>query len=101
MRNLRKICNFGKKWPLLVEKATLLVNVSFHRAIETSSYIFKYGKQIELEIDKKLGFSQSIISKTEMINQRNRNFEKYKKDIVKEKIEIKETQKIGDDVLLF
>ncbi|KAF9760731.1 Transposon Tf2-8 polyprotein [Nosema granulosis] len=102
MRNLRNISNFGKtKWSSLVKKATLSVNVSFHRALGTSLYIFKYGKQIETEIDRKLGCSQPVLSKAKMIAERNKNFEKYAIEIVKGKVEIKERLKIGDEVLIF
>lgn len=50
---IRKISEFGSKsWVNCVEKAVFGCNISFNRAIGTSPYIARFGRQPGLEIDK-------------------------------------------------
>lgn len=103
LRNkLKKLTNFGEQdWSLSLDKATLATNQSYNRAIGTSSYIFKYGKQLEMNIDRKLGIKERMYEKQQLINMRDRNFETYKKSIEKGKITIKERLEVDDNVLIY
>lgn len=72
MAKLRKLCGFKREsWELYVEKATDAVNFSFNRSIQTSPFIFKRGELPLHEIDKKLGKSQVLVSKTYSSNKRD------------------------------
>ncbi|KAI5149383.1 hypothetical protein ENBRE01_0871 [Enteropsectra breve] len=100
---LKKLCNFGsKQWDMFLKQATLGMNFSFHRALRTSPYIFKYGKLPDLNIDKKLGIIDKTVSLKQVRDIRNANFEEYSlKHINKEKNIWNSTLKEGDKVLVF
>ncbi|KAF9763576.1 Transposon Tf2-6 polyprotein [Nosema granulosis] len=49
MSRIKKLTNFGRDdWTRYVELATTAVNISYHRAIGCSPYVFRFGKQPEL-----------------------------------------------------
>ncbi|KAF9749470.1 Gag-Pol polyprotein, partial [Nosema granulosis] len=99
---LRRITDFGRReWSPQLAKATLAYNLSFNRAIKTSPYIFKYGTQKELCIDATLGRRPKSHSKQDLIDERNRNMERYKESIIKGKKCIARDIKIGEKVLIF
>lgn len=52
MNKLRKLCDFGRfSLERCLEKATFAVKISFNGSINTSPYIFKFGKEPILNID--------------------------------------------------
>ncbi|KAF9761511.1 Gag-Pol polyprotein, partial [Nosema granulosis] len=102
MNHIKKLTDFGRDdWVRHVGSATFAVNVSYNRSIGCSPYVFRFGKHPELEIDKTSGVQQPIIPKDVLIKTRDEHFKKYAKDIVKGKVDIKRTLKIGDRVLIF
>lgn len=99
---LRKLTRFGDiQWSPLLEKATRAMNMSFNRAIGTSPYILKHSKLPELDIDRKLGVINKQFPMDRLITKRNQNFEKYKKSIIKGKLEKTSQIKVGDRVLIY
>jgi hypothetical protein len=99
---LKKLTDYGMKdWKSSVEQANLAYNLSFNRAIGTSPYIFKKGSQMKFDVDEKLGVNPKNYSKSSLIESRNENFEKYKKEIIKGQVEIKRNIEIGSNVLIF
>ena len=62
LEKLKKLTDFGtKSIREILPRATLAVNMSFNRAIQTSPYIFKYGRTPMFEIDKNLNMQEKII----------------------------------------
>jgi hypothetical protein len=96
---LKRLTNFGMhQWQRYVEKATNAYNICFNRAINTSPYILKFGKEppIYSEEDR-----QIVLSKAKWMKERDNNFENYKKAIEKGKKVIPYTLEVGDAVLIF
>ena len=51
-KRIRKLSEFGnKQWECCVEEAVRAVNISFHRALGTSPFVFRFGRLPELPID--------------------------------------------------
>ncbi|KAM0681158.1 hypothetical protein COBT_004132, partial [Conglomerata obtusa] len=100
---LQKLCNFEQdKWEVYLEKATFATNISFHRALQTSPYIFKHGKTPELPLDAYQNVKQIEFEREKLIHRRNLHFKKYGKiDIEKGKITNKNVFNVGDDVLVY
>lgn len=72
MNILKKMTNFGdENWITKLQKANLAYNISFHRAINTSPYMLKFGKIPELEIDKEMNQSEKLVSKTDLLTRRD------------------------------
>lgn len=93
---------FGiNSWTKQLEKAVNAYNISFHRAINTSLYILKFGKIAILEIDKEWNAEEITITKAEAVKNRNTHFEAYKSSIEKGKRTVNYNLKIGDKVLIF
>ncbi|KAF9742003.1 hypothetical protein NGRA_3637, partial [Nosema granulosis] len=88
-------------WKRIIEKATLVVNISFNRSIGTSPYILRWSKPPLLKIDVKMGLQPHRYSRNDLETKRAINFEKYKKYIVKGRLVAKSDFKIGDQVLIF
>ncbi|KAF9742720.1 hypothetical protein NGRA_3612, partial [Nosema granulosis] len=88
-------------WKRIIEKATLVVNISFNRSIGTSPYILRWSKSPLLKIDVKMGLQPHRYSRNDLETKRAINFEKYKKYIVKKRLVAKSDFKIGDQVLIF
>ncbi|KAF9752811.1 Transposon Ty3-G Gag-Pol polyprotein, partial [Nosema granulosis] len=102
LNGLKKVSNFGRlEWTPHVPQVTLAYNLAFNRALGTSPYIFKNGTQLELEVDKSNNSTARKYSRQDLIKQREINFKKYAKSIIKGKIELKQNLQIGDKVLIF
>jgi hypothetical protein len=103
MNILKKLTNFGEEnWTTKLKRANLAYNISFHRAINTSPYILKYGKLPELEIDKEFNQSEKLVSKTDLLAQRDIHFEKYAKTAIEKGTKlVKYELQPGDEVLIF
>jgi hypothetical protein len=100
MRILKKLSNFGKmEWEDLLESATFAYNISFNRAINTSPYILKYGK--EPKIDHNQHAVEQEFARDELMRLRDRHFEKYKKSIIKGKKTIEYNIGVGERVLIY
>ncbi|KAM0677906.1 hypothetical protein BDAP_001585 [Binucleata daphniae] len=80
----------------------MAVNVSYHRALRTSPYVFKYGKEPIFEIDKKHNIQAKNYSLLELEHAKKQNWEDYaKNNIEKGKIECKLKFKVGDRCLIY
>ena len=103
LEKLKKLTDFGRKSiKEALPRATLALNMSFNRAIQTSSFIFKYGRTPMFEIDKNLNAQEKIIPVQNSVEMRNSKFKEYaKKNIEKGKISIERNLKVGDPVLIF
>ncbi|KRH93336.1 pol polyprotein, partial [Pseudoloma neurophilia] len=102
MNKLKKICKFKQeKWQECVEKATLAVNLSFHRGIGTSPFIMQFKRLPELPIDRKLGKGRVFINEKFLYQKRAFIQEKYEKEIVKGTKEVKNDFKLGEKVLIY
>ncbi|KAF9762096.1 Transposon Ty3-G Gag-Pol polyprotein [Nosema granulosis] len=56
LNGLKKASDFGRyEWSHKVPQVTFVYNLAFNRALGTSPYIFKEGRQLDLEIDKSTG----------------------------------------------
>lgn len=103
MGKIRKLSEFGKHpWHTRIDKATLAYNISFHRALNTSPMIIKYGNSPYTEIDKKFGIPEKKIPLSTTRQKRDEKFDKYAdKYIKKGKIEITEALESGEKVLVY
>jgi hypothetical protein len=102
MDKIRKLSNFGTRcWEDYVEAATVAVNASLNRSINTSPYIFKFGKTPIFDIDAKYKVFQTKYSKKELNEKRNAKFTNYSKSIVKGKITAVNDFEIRDRVLMY
>ena len=102
MNKIKRLTEFGKeRWSKAVERATLEVNLSYNRAIETSSFILTKGRLPELDIDKELMQPRIYVSKISIKNRRDSKFKKYKSQIFKGKRELQKSYSIGEVVLIF
>jgi hypothetical protein len=53
MNKIKKLSDFGRKpWTEFVDQATLAVNISYNRAIGTSPYFLKTGRQFRTKNDE-------------------------------------------------
>ena len=101
IRILKKLTDFGRlSWPEYLQKATEAYNISFHRAINTSPFILKYGKSPKIQIDGKELDSREY-SKPQVMNMRDEHFKKYQTSIQKGAKEIKSNLEPVDPVLIF
>lgn len=99
---IKKLCHYGQKcWERVVPRATLAVNISFNRAIGCFPYELRFGAAPQLPIDDKMGTTPLIIKKDELLKRRQRVQQKYLKDIIKGKVEIRDEFSFGDKVLVF
>ncbi|KAI5152581.1 hypothetical protein ENBRE01_2934, partial [Enteropsectra breve] len=95
------LTNFGRlPWAKFLEKATEAYNISYHRAINTSPFMLKYGKTPQISIGGKEVLSTEY-SKSQLNNMRDTHFKHYQKAIQKGKKEIKKVFQVGDPVLIF
>ncbi|KRH91829.1 putative transposable element, partial [Pseudoloma neurophilia] len=102
MNKLRKLAGFNKsKWREYVQMATLSINLSFHRALGTSPFIWKEERQPELPFERKMNIQRIFVNKEEMIQKRQKIWQKYQKDIVKGKKFIDDSLEPGDSVFLY
>ncbi|MGL5707191.1 MAG: integrase, partial [Aeromonas sp.] len=103
LRKLRKLCDFDEeRWEEKLNQAVLAVNFSFHRALQTSPYVFKNGHHPIFDIDNKYGADKIIKAKQFSKQARDNNFSTYAdKDIRKGKIECHSNFKEGDEVLIY
>ena len=75
--------DFGKKsWESQLIAATRAYNICFHRAINTSPFILKFGKEAKISILARTDKEYSI---AELMQERDRKFETYKQCIEKGK----------------
>lgn len=79
--------NFNEEgWEALVQKATMALYVFYHRALRTSRYVFKYGKEPIFEIDKKHNIQAKNYPLLEFEHAKKQNWEDYaKNNIAKER----------------
>jgi hypothetical protein len=97
---LKRLTNFNSNlWPKYLEAATFAYNISFHRAINTSPYKIKWGKDPTLKL--KLEENQEELDKAELMKRRDVHFETYKKAIEKGKRTVPYDLRIGEPVLIF
>lgn len=69
-------------------KAVLATTISFHKALGTSPYQFKYGCTYPLQIDHTHKVDQKTFSAPTLVRNKNKAFKKYAiKDIQKGKIQ--------------
>lgn len=102
MNILKKLTNFGQlSWKRHLENATTALNHAYNRSIGTSPYILRNSKLPLFPIDQKVHQKDIKFSASELVNERDANFDKYKKAIVKGKIQIKTDFKVGDKVLVY
>ena len=99
---IRKLSNFGNHpWEEYVEKAAFALNISFHRALGTSPYVWRYAK-IPKPILELLGIETDIRVKREnLITRRKAREYKYKKEIEKGKRTVPYNLNINDPVLIY
>ena len=101
IRILKKITDFGRlSWPVHLQEATEAYNISFHRAINTSPFILKYGKSPKIQIEGK-EINPQEYSKSQLMDMRDEHFRKYQRAIQKGTKVIKNNLEPGDPVLIF
>lgn len=103
MSKIRKLSNFGMKdWKQIVKNATHAYNISFHRAIDTSPMLIKYGLIPDFPVDvikKKAGWKVSL---DVLRKKRDVKFGEYaKNNIQKGKKEDKRKFDVKNKVLIF
>ena len=99
---LKKNTDFGSKsWERQLDASVYAYNISFHRALNTSPYILKFGKNPIIHIDDKFKNEEIIFSKSKLIEERDNHFEKYKSAIEKGKKTVNYDLKKGDKVLVY
>ncbi|MGL5691848.1 MAG: hypothetical protein ACRDD8_13650, partial [Bacteroidales bacterium] len=103
LRKLRKLCDFNEeKWEEKLSQAVSAVNFSFHRALQTSPYVFKNGNHPVFNIDKKYGVDK--INKAIQFSKQTRddNFSTYAdKNIRKGEVKCHSNFQEGDKVLIY
>ncbi|KRH94203.1 putative LTR transposon, partial [Pseudoloma neurophilia] len=73
MNKLRKLAEFNKnKCREHVQMATLSINLSFHRALGTSPFIWKEERLPELPFERKMNIQRIFVNKKEMIQKRQK-----------------------------
>lgn len=100
---LKKLTDFGRtSIERQLENATYALNISFNRAINTSPYVLKYGKQPNIEIDKKANNLREDKVIQEIRHSGDQVWQTYaQKDIIKGKKLIKGDFEIGERVLIY
>lgn len=99
---LRKMAeNSVEKWQHQVPGVTKAMNMSFHRAIDTSPDILRTGQTQILPIDKQLGVTGKNFNKEALHERISQKRPKYRKEIEKGKVLRRVQFKIGDRVYLF
>ncbi|KAI4293341.1 hypothetical protein PAPHI01_2615 [Pancytospora philotis] len=100
---LKKLTNFGEiSWNDRLEQATIAVNMSFHKGLRTSPYIFKHGFLPDLKCDAKHGKVRMSRDRLQAKHIRDLNYDHYtEKSIVKGKREINKEFPIGAQVAIF
>lgn len=103
MRKLRALTNFNEtNVRKFIPKATRSLNISYHRAINTSPFIMKYGKEPELDIDKEFNVQPNIISKPKLSTERDRHWSNYsERNIIKGQKQLKNNFDVGESVMIF
>jgi hypothetical protein len=103
LSKLRKLCGFGEReWDRYLQQATLAVNLSFNRSIQTSPFIFKTGRLPNLPVDEALGLGTVTKPQAGLQAIRDAHFQSYAtKDIVKGRRSVKEEFIPGDNVLIY
>lgn len=103
LHKIRKLCLFGAcPWDRYVNKAVTATNYSFNRSIQTSPFIFKYGRYPNLSVDVLANKTPERIDQELLKERRDRNLIRYEeRDIRKGKILIKQEFLTGDRVLVF
>ncbi|MGL5773036.1 MAG: DDE-type integrase/transposase/recombinase [Bacteroidales bacterium] len=103
LRKLRKLCNYDEsRWEEKLNQAVSAVNLSFHRALQTSPYVFKNGHHPVFNIDKKYGIGK--INKAIQFSKQARddNFPTYAdKNIRKGEVKCYADFQEGDKVLIY
>ena len=100
---IRKLSNFGtRSWERCVEEAVFGINISFHRALGTSPYIWTHGK-IAPEILKTVPHlnKEMKINKENLIHKRQKIWDRYAKEIEKGQRTLPYNLEIGDPVLIY
>ena len=103
MTKLKKMTDFGRSdWQEAVELATLATNISFNRSINTSPYRLKFGHDIKLKIDEKLGIPIKYLPLRQMRENRDNHWKTYTaENIMKGEIRIARNIPISSRVLIF
>ncbi|WUR04295.1 endonuclease [Vairimorpha necatrix] len=102
MKILNKITDFGRvSWKNKLPEATRCLNLSYNRSIGTSPFMLRENKLPMLSVDKALDKEEVTFSAEETKSKRDENFEKYKKAIVKGKVEVAKKLNVGDKVLIY
>ncbi|KAM0675434.1 hypothetical protein GVAV_001261 [Gurleya vavrai] len=103
MNKLKKLCEYRKETiPIMLKRAVKAVNLSYHSVLKTSPYIFRFGMQPVLEIDKDLNPEIIQYDRIGLKDNRDKNFEKYAdKNIKKGKKLCFSDYNIGDTVLIY
>lgn len=101
MNILKKITDFGReKWDNKIENATFAYNISFHRAINTSPYVLKYGKIPKLWDSAEMQNPISLL--TERLIQRDKHFENYAKNSIEKGTKtVNYNLRQGDQILVY
>ncbi|KRH93153.1 putative LTR retrotransposon, partial [Pseudoloma neurophilia] len=102
MNKLRKLSHFKRdQWKEKVEVATLAVNLSFHRALGTSPYIWRYKMLPELEVDDVLGQTRIFVNEKDLVTKRATLWRKYKRNIIKGSKEIRDHLSPEEKVFIY
>lgn len=103
IHKLKKLTDNGRlSWEKALVNATFAVNISYHRALGTSPYIFKFGKEPKFEVDTVFNTEHKHIDHQKIIERQREIFDKYsKKYIQKGKKVCTDSYEIGDKVLIF
>lgn len=102
-KKLRKLANFKtSQWEKNLKFAIKATNMSYNRSIGTSPYILRHCEAPQIDFDSKNGAQKIKFSKNDLLNFRNRTFDKYcGKAIEKGKIEDKRKFEINDQILIY
>jgi len=100
MNILKRLSNFGEKsWQFYLPLATRAYNISFNRAVNTSPYILKFGKDPLIVTDREIQTDEYSLS--DLMQKRDQNFEVYKKGIIKGKKTVPYDLEVGEKVLIY
>lgn len=103
LRKLRKLNDYNEiNWERHINNAVLAVNISLHRALGTSPYIFKFGRTFKTNTDGIFKTKQISFSKSETVENKLEKWETYaSKAIKKGKILDSRQFNIGDLVWVY
>lgn len=103
LEKLRKLNLFdNRNWEDKVKKATYAQNISYHRGIRASPYVFKYGKMPDIVGETNLNQKSKTYTRDEILNKRNKYIDHYnKKYIEKGKKDIKDKFVVDEKVLVY